>query len=90
MCVCVLRAKEEGTCARLTSLLGLVVAVTTKCMSCFTSWSLLMTASLPTPLGPEITMRRGLGLGKVGFRLKVLPSFFSKAAIITVSVAVSL
>ncbi len=41
----------------------LVVAVTTKCNFGDTLCSCLMTASLPTPLGPEMTMTSGRNAG---------------------------
>ena len=41
----------------------LVVAVTTKCSFGETSCSCFMTASLPTPLGPEMTMTSGRNAG---------------------------
>lgn len=56
-----------------------MVAVTTKWMLGREERRFEMRASLPTPLGPEMTRMRGLGLGRKGEEEKEVPMEDSRA-----------
>lgn len=56
-----------------------MVAVTTKWMLGREARRFEMRASLPTPLGPEMTRMRGLGLGRKGEEEKEVPMEDSRA-----------
>lgn len=55
------------------------MAVTTKWMLSRSCRSRLITASLPTPLGPLMTRIKGLGFGRIGSELNGEPSEASRA-----------